>query len=217
MIEKSDMNNIDWTSWEKRNHKNHLNQSQEWKNATSKKMQNKIFQDYGVWWSEMMHLPYWDPTQHVVVDGMHNLFLGLVQFHCCVVLGISTPVANPKGDDSYQEFKLARPLLSSNPTTNKLRKLKVSVLRRWCNNSGMITTGKSKNELIAAILSNTSDSNNRQPVQPPMPSDGSIEEIDPPDEDDGPDNHNLPCYTSNEISQKGYQDAHLSKDEISHL
>jgi hypothetical protein len=165
----------------------------------------------------MMRLPYWDPTRHVVVDGMHNLFLGLVQFHCRVVLGINTPVANPKGDDSYHEFELALPLLSSNPTASKLRKLKVKVLRRWCNNTGIITTGKNKNELIAAILSNTSDSNVRRPAQPAMPSDGSIEEIDLPDEDDGQDNHDLPCDTSNEISQKGYQDAHLTKDEISHL
>ena len=224
MIQKSDMNNIDWTSWELRNHRTHLDHSREWQNATSKTMRNRIFSDHGVRWSEMMRLPYWDPTRHVVVDGMHNLFLGLVQFHCRVVLGISTPVANPKADDSYHDIEHARPLLSSNPTANKLRRLKVSVLRAWCNETGIRMSGKNKKDLISAILSNKSGSNDRQPALPSPQEDLGMEEIDLPDEDGVPDKHGapgedegLPHNTSSEISQREYMGAHLSKNEISHL
>ncbi|EJD36418.1 hypothetical protein AURDEDRAFT_174541 [Auricularia subglabra TFB-10046 SS5] len=39
----------------------------------------------GVAWSELLRLPYWDPTKFTVVDAMHNLFLGLIKFHICNV------------------------------------------------------------------------------------------------------------------------------------
>jgi hypothetical protein len=39
-------------------------------------------------WSELSRLPYFDVTQHVVVDAMHNLFLGLIKEHLEGVLGI---------------------------------------------------------------------------------------------------------------------------------
>ena len=41
----------------------------------------------GIQWSELYHLPYFDPSRMVVVDCMHNLFLGLVQEHF-EILGI---------------------------------------------------------------------------------------------------------------------------------
>jgi hypothetical protein len=198
MIQKSDMNNIDWTSWEMRNLDNHLDQSREWQSATTKKERQRIFQDHGVRWSEMMRLPYWDPMRHVVVDGMHNLFLGLVQFHCRIVLGISTPVTNTKKDDSYNDMEHARPLLSSNPTTNTLRRLKVRVLRAWCKEQGLSISGKTKDHLISVILSNTR----------PQEDDGI--EADLPNEDDGPEEQD-------ENGRSAYKDVHLSKDEISQL
>jgi hypothetical protein len=217
MTQKSDINNINWTSWEMRNHKNHLDQSREWQSATSKTKRKEIFQDHGVRWSEMMLLPYWDPMRHVVVDGMHNLFLGLVQFHCRIVLGISTPVANPKRDDSYNEMEHARPLLSSNPTANNLRKLKVRVLRAWCKEQGLIISGKTKNDLISAILSNTSHSYRQQPALPPMPppQENDSIEVDLPNEDDSPEEYG--AREEDEISGRAYKDAHLSKDELSQL
>ena len=38
-------------------------------------------------WSELLRLRYWDPVNWVVVDSMHNLFLGLVRHHFRVVIG----------------------------------------------------------------------------------------------------------------------------------
>jgi hypothetical protein len=68
--------------------------AEEWLEAPSKAARGRVFARTGVRWSELLRLPYWDPTRAVVVDGMHNLFLGLVQFHVRSVLQI-TDVVNP--------------------------------------------------------------------------------------------------------------------------
>ena len=47
-----------------------------------------IFAQTGVQWSELLHLPYFDPTRFVVIDAMHNLFLGLINKHFQDILGI---------------------------------------------------------------------------------------------------------------------------------
>ncbi|KAF8832982.1 hypothetical protein BDN67DRAFT_870775, partial [Paxillus ammoniavirescens] len=52
-----------------------------WRDAQMQKDRDKIFKETGVWWSELLRLLYWDPTHFLAIDGMHNLFLGLVQFH----------------------------------------------------------------------------------------------------------------------------------------
>ncbi|KZP26232.1 hypothetical protein FIBSPDRAFT_703764, partial [Athelia psychrophila] len=53
-----------------------------WKNATSKAERDAIFAKFGVRWSELWRLSYYDPIRMLIIDGMHNLFEGLVQFHC---------------------------------------------------------------------------------------------------------------------------------------
>ena len=53
-------------------------------------------------WSELLRLPYFDPTWFVVIDAMLNLFLGLINEHFQNILGIclnnnqeeSSPVIN---------------------------------------------------------------------------------------------------------------------------
>jgi hypothetical protein len=213
MTRKSDINNIDWTSWEMRDHRTHLEQALKWQSARTKQKKQKIFSEYGVRWSELLRLPYWDPTRHVVVDGMHNLFLGLVQFHHRIVLGISTPVGNTKEEQNDTQVQIeleeARPKLSSHPTASQLRKLKVDVLRAWCNERGMrIPEQSTKKDMISIILSGDVDSNNVQSA----PESRSLEE------DNGlPGLPGLPHYVSDETSHRGYKDAHLTKDEIAQV
>ena len=40
-----------------------------------------IVEETGIRYSELHRLPYFDPSRFVVVDAMHNLFLGLIQEH----------------------------------------------------------------------------------------------------------------------------------------
>ena len=55
--------------------------------AENEKERKEIVTTTRIQWSELYHLPYFDPSHMVVVDCMHNLFLGLVQEHF-KILGI---------------------------------------------------------------------------------------------------------------------------------
>ena len=50
-----------------------------------------LIKQSGICWSELLHLPYFDIVQCVVVDAMHNLFLGLIKEHFTGILGIGLP------------------------------------------------------------------------------------------------------------------------------
>ncbi|KZV96469.1 hypothetical protein EXIGLDRAFT_595926, partial [Exidia glandulosa HHB12029] len=62
---------------------------QEWKEqaqayqdaAGNSTLRVELRKENGVKWSELLRLPYWDPTRFAVVDAMHNLLLGLIQHH----------------------------------------------------------------------------------------------------------------------------------------
>ncbi|KAF8584850.1 hypothetical protein K439DRAFT_1283045, partial [Ramaria rubella] len=58
-----------------------------WWDASSEAEQKAIFQEHGIRFTELLWLPYWDPTRFVVVDPMHNLFLSLIQTHFRDILG----------------------------------------------------------------------------------------------------------------------------------
>ena len=62
--------------------------AEEWRDATTKKEQKRLFAQTGIRWSPFWKLDYYDPTRMGAADTMHNLFLGLVQFHVREVLGI---------------------------------------------------------------------------------------------------------------------------------
>jgi hypothetical protein len=55
--------------------------------AENEQEQNETVRETGVRWSVLHQLPYFDPARFVVVDAMHNLFLGLIQEHF-EILGI---------------------------------------------------------------------------------------------------------------------------------
>ena len=69
----SGFNQNDWPIWNLQDHRlqayNHLN-------AKTKTEQKHIESNYGIRYSALLELPYWDPIQFSVVDPMHNLFLG---------------------------------------------------------------------------------------------------------------------------------------------
>ena len=56
-------------------------QAEAWRDAENRYMQETIFREHGVRWSELWRLPYWDPTHQLVVDAMHCLLEGLAQQH----------------------------------------------------------------------------------------------------------------------------------------
>ncbi|KZP10218.1 hypothetical protein FIBSPDRAFT_683853, partial [Athelia psychrophila] len=85
---KEHINNINPSKWTQRDVNILRNAAEQWRDADSKAQRDALFKKYGVRWSELWRLPYYNPIRMLVIDGMHNLFEGLVQFHCRYVLGI---------------------------------------------------------------------------------------------------------------------------------
>lgn len=114
-----------------------MEDAEAFRDAPSRAERARIFQRTGVRWSVLLDLPYWDPTKHVVVDAMHNLFLNLVKHHCREILQIdlvgdikdeeSVPVATP------EEMVAARKIWADGAKSkNRLRRIKVPALLALC-------------------------------------------------------------------------------------
>ncbi|KAH9849302.1 hypothetical protein BC628DRAFT_1300549, partial [Trametes gibbosa] len=87
-LKLEDIENIDKHSWPQRSSAMHRENARRWKDARSVAEREKVFQEFGVRWSELLRLPYWDPVRFTVVDSMHNLYLGLIKTHCRDVWGM---------------------------------------------------------------------------------------------------------------------------------
>ncbi|KAF5327761.1 hypothetical protein D9619_004081 [Psilocybe cf. subviscida] len=74
-------------TWVPRTHTEYLSSAERYKNALDQEEQDLILKETGIRWSELLRLPYFDPSRFVVVDAMHNLFLGLMKEHC-EILGV---------------------------------------------------------------------------------------------------------------------------------
>lgn len=59
-----------------------------WLNAAAKG-KKKLWKLYGVRYSPLLELPYWDPHRYAVVDAMHNI-AGVVQHHFRALWGMTT-------------------------------------------------------------------------------------------------------------------------------
>ena len=97
----------DYDSWRRRGNADSREYAERWRNAPNADTANAVFDESGVRWSELLRLPYFDPSRFVVLDAMHNLFLGLIHFHFCDLLGYRAPVKQKKQ-------KTAEPTLSLN-------------------------------------------------------------------------------------------------------
>ena len=105
--------------------------AEEWRDATTKKEWKNLFAQTGVRWSPFWKLYYYDPTRMGAVDTMHNLFLGLVQFHVQEVLEIEDVQAEahcPVMDKEMNDAKCALATLN----TKVLGQVRIPVLRELC-------------------------------------------------------------------------------------
>ena len=126
---KSDISNFNWESWRERTYDEYFDAARCWRDAETKKEQCKIFKETGIQWSELLHLPYWDPTCFMVVNSMHNLFLGLVQFHFRDLIIIDKPANKElcryqkEPDEPLDAKELEKGRIASKPTYAALNRL----------------------------------------------------------------------------------------------
>ncbi|KAJ7673649.1 hypothetical protein DFH06DRAFT_917167, partial [Mycena polygramma] len=79
---------FDHPDWKPRDANLLREKAEAWRDATTLKERDAIFEEYGVRWSELWRLPYWNPSRMLVIDSMHCILEGLVHYHCRQVLEI---------------------------------------------------------------------------------------------------------------------------------
>ena len=88
-LPKADISNADRSSWPPcRTREEHCLVARAWRDAPTEAVREQIYNDHRLRWSELLHLPYWDPMKYALVDTMHNLFLGEIRHHCMDVWGV---------------------------------------------------------------------------------------------------------------------------------
>ena len=91
LLRKNDICNVDRATWSgARTWDEHLEFARAWKDAPTNKVRDECFEAHGLRWSELLRLPYWDPTRFSLLDSMHNLFLGELHHHCIALWGMKT-------------------------------------------------------------------------------------------------------------------------------
>ncbi|KIJ10610.1 hypothetical protein PAXINDRAFT_16444 [Paxillus involutus ATCC 200175] len=160
-----------------------LGAAQHWRDAVTKKERENIFKETGIRWSELLRLPYWDPTRSMVVDGMHNLFLRLVQFHFRDLIIIDKPSnkelckfqKEPDTPLDAKELAKGRKMLASKPTYAIFNRLRAPVLLKLVEEGGGFADLDSnqkrptKKSMVDVLLS--------KPVQPPVPMEVDDEDV----------------------------------------
>ena len=71
---------FDRETWEKRSNENHRNCAVRVKSCKTKTEREKLESETGVRYSVRLELPYYDAVRMVLIDSMHNLFLGKEHF-----------------------------------------------------------------------------------------------------------------------------------------
>jgi hypothetical protein len=131
------INDVDVLNWPGgiKNRAEYLRHATAWRDAPAAQ-QPRLFDQFGVRWTELLRLPYWDPTKYVVIDTMHLCFLGNYQRHCRKVWGMSAsmpdgdgviPSGIPDSDSLAEGWEIVR-----GGTDAELRRMKATVLRQIC-------------------------------------------------------------------------------------
>lgn len=81
----------DMNTWRRRTVQECRQSAYSWFYANDSDTREEAFNASGIQWSELLRLPYFDSICCVVVDAMHNLFLGLIKTHFYGIMGISLP------------------------------------------------------------------------------------------------------------------------------
>ena len=74
--DKADYSGFDSHLWPRRSADDHRKYGMEWKHARTLADRDKIEREYGIRFTELLRLPYFDTARFSVVDPLHNILLG---------------------------------------------------------------------------------------------------------------------------------------------
>jgi len=158
-LKRHDINNIDPKTWPPPiDRKTYLAMADAWRYAQNRTAQKKLWKQNGIRWSPLLELSYWDPTRCVALDAMHNLFLGLMQHHSRVILGLR--ISSMEKDEKSvcdKQLQKANDLLSCTPTAKSLKRFTMPVLGELCRRRNLTLSPpesghRKKKDFIAALL-----------------------------------------------------------------
>jgi len=124
-----------------------------WKNAGSQSEREKTFKKYGIRWSVLLRLPYWDPPRFTVIDTMHTVLLGHLHRHCSILWRMNPTILNGPGGHPYPSSGKVREMALSNKAMMSIaleirsapektvRGRKKAHLWSFCLVNGMVTAG----------------------------------------------------------------------------
>ncbi|KZV61275.1 hypothetical protein PENSPDRAFT_543846, partial [Peniophora sp. CONT] len=194
-ITKDQLNNFDIHTWPRRTAEYHRHHGRRWRDADEKERE-KIADETGIRWSELLRLPYWDPTKFAVIDAMHNLFLAALCRHLAIVWGMQWKPSNSRqspesdadsdGDSDYaeptkkgkrkvhspdQQATILASLASDVERKSKsiARNYRLDYLRAFAAYNGIEVTATATKEAIAQALVNWRNSFPADEVQVPDP------------------------------------------------
>jgi hypothetical protein len=87
---KSTYGRVDFENWKPRDKDKLRAYAEQWRDAATSAEREALFKAHGVRYSELWHLPYWDPSRQLVIDPMHCLLEGLVPYHTRNLLGLTS-------------------------------------------------------------------------------------------------------------------------------
>jgi len=110
-----------------------------WKRAQSQAEREKLFKKYGVRWSVLLDLPYWDPPRFTIIDSMHTVLLGHLHRHCSIIWGMnpirsdaSNDHARSQGSSVNYQAQMSAAWTIRSGSEHAVRSLKKSLLRGFC-------------------------------------------------------------------------------------
>ena len=154
-----DIDDFDYQHWPSRSLAEHQRLAQEWKDATSERDRDKLYEENGVRWSELLRLPYWDPTRFVMIDSMHGFFLRMFQRHCRQIWGMSVDIEDSDYPSLSQDKN--RPTEEAMEEAHKilrwggeraLTSLKTPVLRELARSTDCLPYGGRAKKLVKKLL-----------------------------------------------------------------
>ncbi|KAF9521453.1 hypothetical protein CPB83DRAFT_778715 [Crepidotus variabilis] len=158
-LELIDIDDFDYPNWPKRTQEEHRRMAEEWKSAPSEAVRDKVFERSGIRWSQLLRLPYWDPTKHVMIDSMHGFLLRLFQRHCRQIWGMGVDIVDseypsfsqdkdrPSDEAMAKGYKILR-----HGNEKQLQGLKTAVLRELARLSESMPYGGRSKKLIRGLL-----------------------------------------------------------------
>jgi len=146
-LARAEIHELDSSKWEKRTKEEHLKQADQWRGAQKLSDQTKLFKKHGIRWSELLRLPYWDPTKHIVIDSMHGFYLRMFNRHIRDIWGMSVEFKDGNGlvgpnFDNLEESDAAEgERILRFGSTCQLQGLQELVLRYLCHQLELPLTG----------------------------------------------------------------------------